>query len=59
MEEKRIEKGYTISQAADLLGRHTNTIRRYIARGQISAKQLGRSYVIPAEELRKYLDVNS
>lgn len=52
---QNIEKGYTIAEAAELLGRHQNTIRRYIKTGTIKATRLGHAYIIPAEELRKVL----
>ena len=52
---QNIEKGYTIAEAAELLGRQQNTIRRYIRTGVLKATKLGNSYIIPAEELRKIL----
>lgn len=55
MESKAIEKGYNIEEAAELLGRSTVTIRRYIKNQKLKAELLGGKYIIPASELRKYL----
>ncbi len=55
MEDNKIEKGYSIAQAAELLGRSEVTIRRYIKSGKLKANRLAGPYVIPAAELRKYL----
>lgn len=55
MENKELEKGYNIEEAAQLLGRSAVTIRRYIKSQKLKAEKLGGAYVIPASELRKYL----
>lgn len=55
MENKVIEKGYNIEEAAELLGRSAVTIRRYIKSQKLKAERLGGKYIIPASELRKYL----
>lgn len=48
-------KGYTISEAADLLGLSTKTIRRRIKQGEIPATlepgPYGDQYIIPAEAI--------
>lgn len=53
--ERTIEQGYTVEQAAGLLNRSVVTIRRYIKDKKLKASKLGGAYIIPADEIRKYL----
>lgn len=52
---EELEKGYSLQEAAELLGRSEVTVRRYVKTGKLASKKLGGKYIIPAAELRKYL----
>jgi excisionase family DNA binding protein len=43
----------TVAEAADLVGLHPETIRRWIRTGRLRATRIGRSYLIDADELRR------
>ena len=49
--EDMTKKHYSIEEAADLLGLHTNTIRRMIKRGDLPATKYGRQWRIKKEDL--------
>ena len=55
MENKEYEKGYSLQEAAELLGRSVVTVRRYVKNGTLKASMLGGKYIIPAAEVKKYL----
>lgn len=48
-------EAYTISEFAELLGVHNQTVWRYIRSGRLKATRLGSKYLIPANELTKFL----
>ncbi|MBI5651168.1 MAG: helix-turn-helix domain-containing protein [Chloroflexi bacterium] len=50
---KNVTMGYTIREAAELRGIHTDTVRRQIRRGEILAELKGNLYIIPPLELKK------
>lgn len=47
---------YPLREAAETLGIGLRTLQEYIAKGDIIARYAGRKPLIPAEELRKFLD---
>ena len=50
LEEKKEKNFLTLYEAADRLGLHYNTIRRYVMEGKLQAQKLGtRYYVNPAD----------
>jgi hypothetical protein len=53
--QKNLEKAYTITQVADMLGRHRMTIDKYIRNGYIRTPQ--RTYIIDGkfDKLGKYM----
>ena len=53
MENKEYEKGYSLQEAAELLGRSVVTVRRYVKNGTLKASMLGGKYIIPAAEVKK------
>lgn len=55
MDNKEFEKGYSLQEAAELLGRSVVTVRRYVKNGTLEASKLGGKYIIPAAEVKKYL----
>lgn len=55
MENKEYEKGYSLQEAAELLGRSVVTVRRYVKNGTLKASMLGGKYIIPSAEVKKYL----
>lgn len=53
------EKPYfTTREVAELLGRSTVTVFRYIKSGKIKAEMFGKTYVIPKEEVEKWIDTD-
>lgn len=46
---------YSVKEIADGLKAHVTTIRKWIQTGQINAKKIGRSYIVPGEVLLKFL----
>ncbi len=50
------QKFMTIDEAADKLGVHPKTIRRYISSGKISAQKIAGSWRINEESLTAYID---
>ena len=55
MDNKEFEKGYSLQEAAELLGRSVVTVRRYVKNGTLEASKLGGKYIIHAAEVKKYL----
>lgn len=55
MNNNEFEKGYSLQEAAELLGRSVVTVRRYVKNGTLKASKLGGKYIIPAAEVKKYL----
>lgn len=51
-------KFFTIKEVADALQVHPSTVRRFIARGEISAYRVGRMVRIDSEELAKFKQVS-
>jgi excisionase family DNA binding protein len=43
----------TVKEAAQLLGLHTNTVRREIWRGNLKAVRLGHRVLVPVAELER------
>ncbi len=52
-------KFYTIEEVADLLGYHTETIRRYILSGNLKAYKTGKDWRIEESDLREFLEERS
>lgn len=50
---------YSVPEAAQVLGMHPNTVRRYVAAGVIPAMRLGRRTLISVEELRSWVRDNA
>ncbi|MEM1672613.1 MAG: helix-turn-helix domain-containing protein [Archaeoglobaceae archaeon] len=56
LSETRPEReAYTISEFAQRVGLHNQTIWRHIKAGRLKATRLGSKYLIPASELTKFL----
>lgn len=47
-----------VDEAAELLGVHINTLRKYLAQGVIPHRRLGRRILIPRGELLRWLEEN-
>jgi excisionase family DNA binding protein len=45
---------YTVNEAAELLGLHHNTVRKWCREGEIKAMVIGREYRISRIELERY-----
>jgi excisionase family DNA binding protein len=45
----------TVAEAAKLLKLHPQTLRRWIHKGKLSARRIGRQFRLPAEELETIL----
>jgi excisionase family DNA binding protein len=52
-------KYYTVTQVADLLQVHWQSILNYIKRGEMKAVKIGRGYRISASSLQHFIDKNS
>ena len=50
---------YTVEQVAEILQVHWQTVLNYIKNGKIKAVRLGKGYRIQAEELNKFIKINS
>lgn len=50
-----IEKQYTVLEAADACRVTRRTVMRWLADGNITAKKVGRKWLIPASELVRVL----
>lgn len=50
---------YTVDEAAEKIGVHTKTIRRYIYSGKIKALKIGGQWRISEEDLSEYLSTGS
>lgn len=53
-----IEKHYGSREAADLLGIHPETLRRYAQQGLIESVRMGLNRVYPESALKRFLDAN-
>jgi len=47
---------YSVPEAAEVLGVHTNTVWHYVWSGEIPSRKLGRRVLIPASALEAWLD---
>lgn len=54
-DEGAAKLAYRVHEAASAMGVSARTVWRLIASGDITARRLGGSCVIPADELRRYL----
>lgn len=50
---------YNVVEAAEILGVHPNTVRKYIARGVLPCFRLGRRVLIPRVALERLLSANT
>ena len=53
-----IEKHYPSREAADLLGIHPETLRKYAQQGRIESVRIGLNRVYPESALKRFLDAN-
>lgn len=58
-EESLAKLVYSVKEAAELLGVHSNTLRRAIARGELRAARLGDRVLIPRGEIQRLLEGGS
>ncbi len=53
------EKYYTVTQVAELLQIHWQSVLNYIKRGELEAVKIGRGYRIASSALQAFTDKNS
>jgi excisionase family DNA binding protein len=47
---------FTVAELASLFGRHANTIRRWIRRGDLPATKLGRDYIASRRRIESIIE---
>jgi excisionase family DNA binding protein len=53
---RRSQVAYTVTEFAELLGKHPNTVYDWIRKGLIPAERIGNSYFIPERALGRLRD---
>lgn len=54
MRDEAVGRFYSPQQAAEMLGLHVRTVRRYLREGRLEAIQVGNRYRIPREALQAF-----
>ena len=52
-------KMYDLSEIADMLHVHVQTVRKWIHKGQIKARRIGKSYYITESEVKNFSQIET